>query len=141
MRKLIFIRGISGSGKTTFANILVEAFKAQGLKAINCAADDYFYDDAGYYNFMPSMLTLAHDWCKDRVAGAMEDGVDVIIVSNTSTTEWESQPYFDLAKQHGYEVDSLIKEKLHEAGSVHDVPDKVLEKQRARLKSYVSKNI
>lgn len=138
MRKLIILRGVSGSGKSTFAKTLVEAFTALGLKAIDCAADDFFYDREGNYNFDVTELQEAHSWCKERVEVAMEGGVDVIILSNTSTAEWEFKPYMTLAGEYGYTVDSLIKENRHNGKSVHDVPDKILEVQRQRLRNNLS---
>lgn len=133
MRKLIIIRGVSGSGKTTFAEMLVKAFRSQDLLSVNYAADDFFYDEEGFYNFMPSMLDEAHNWCKNCVEVAMQGDVNVVIVSNTSTSEWEFKSYIDLADKYGYTVDSLVKENRHNGESVHSVPPAVLERQKSRL--------
>lgn len=133
MRKLIIIRGVSGSGKTTFAEMLVKAFRAQDLLAVNYEADDFFYDEEGTYNFVPSLLAEAHDWCKNCVEVAMQGDVNVVIVSNTATSNWEFEGYIKLAEKYGYTIDCLVKENRHEGVSVHDVPHAVLERQKIRL--------
>lgn len=134
MKKLIIIRGVSGSGKSTFAKTLAEAFKAQGLRAFKCEADDYFYEsEDSDYKFDPTKLQLAHEWCQDCVEIAMEGGVEVVILSNTSTANWELEPYLKMAENFGYTVDCLVKENRHDGVNVHDVPEHVLERQRERL--------
>ena len=135
MKKLIIIRGISGSGKSTFSNLLKIAFEAQGLRAIQCEADGYFYDEDGSYNFNVKELNYAHEWCQDCVKLAMESNVEIILLSNTSTSNKEIEPYLALARQYGYTVDSIIKENLHGGVSIHNVPEITLQRQRDRLKA------
>lgn len=135
MRKLIIIRGVSGSGKTTLSKLLADAFTAQGFRAFTCEADNYFYDEDGNYNFIQSELSFAHEWCQDCAELYMEGGVEIVIVSNTFTQNWEMEPYIKLAEKFGYSVDSIVKENLHSGESVHQVPDKTLQRQRDRLKS------
>jgi predicted ABC-type ATPase len=118
---LILVRGVSGSGKSTVAEMLAEH---------NVAADDYFGDE---YVFDPSLLGDAHAWCKGRVAGWMNEGVSRIAVHNTFTQDWEMQPYFDLAEQRGYRVHTLVVEDRHKSGDEHGVPDTVKAKQRSRI--------
>lgn len=62
-------------------------------------------------------------------------GFDVprIVVSNTFTQEWEMKPYFDLAKEHGYTVFSLIVENRHGGKNVHDCPEETITKMRERF--------
>lgn len=132
MKTLILLRGLPGAGKSTFANYIWES------NAI-FEADQYFYDEEGNYNFDAVKLPLAHKWCQLRVRHAMEENQEnpqyfsEIIVSNTSTTEKELQPYIDLANEYGYSVISLIVENRHGNTSVHGVPDETLEKMRKRF--------
>lgn len=132
MRTLIILRGLPGSGKTSFANYM---FSNNIFEA-----DQYFYDEEGNYNFDASKLGMAHKWCQLRVEQAMEDNKESngvyfseIVVSNTSTTEKELKPYLDLADKYGYKVVSLIVENRHGNKSVHGVPDETIEKMRNRF--------
>jgi predicted kinase len=133
MRTLILLRGLPGSGKSTFANYM---FSNNIFEA-----DQYFYDEKGLnYNFDASKLHLAHKWCQLRVEHAMEDNLksdgvyfSEIVVSNTSTTEKELEPYLELAKKYDYQVVSLIVENRHGNKSVHDVPEETLIKMKNRF--------
>jgi predicted kinase len=98
MRTLTLVRGISGCGKTTLAHQL-----AIGGNRRLLAADDYFTDENGDYQFNPSDLPKAHAWCQKEAAFAMEREMHVI-VHNTFTQRWEMEPYLRLAKKRGYRV-------------------------------------
>ena len=125
MEKVLYIvRGIPGSGKSTFAKQLTSnVFEA----------DHYFIDNEGNYNFDPSKIKDAHKDCQDNVRYAMESSISKIAVSNTSTQEWELQPYFELAKKYGYTVFSVVVENRHEGVNQHGVPEDKLELMRNRF--------
>ena len=132
MRTLIILRGLPGAGKSSFANFMWSS-------GVIFEADKYFYTD-GDYNFDASKLHAAHKWCQGEVENAMilnytSGGAyyPEIIVSNTSTTEKEMQPYIDLAKQYDYKVVSLIVENRHGNKSIHGVPDETMEKMKNRF--------
>ncbi len=63
----------------------------------------------------------------------MKIGASKIVIANTSTTQKEMQPYFDMAKQYGYKIFSIILENRHGNKSVHNVPDESLQKMRDRF--------
>jgi hypothetical protein len=97
-------------------------------------ADQYFIDsETGEYKFDASKIKLAHNWCKLRVEHSMEDGVDKIAVSNTFTQEWEMNPYFELAQEHGYMVFSIIVENRHVGTNIHGCPEEKVEQMRNRF--------
>lgn len=126
MEKILYcVRGVAGSGKSTFA------------KTLGCPvyeADQYFIDEeSGEYKFEPSKIKLAHKWCQLRVEHNMEDGIEKIAVSNTFTQEWEMEPYFEMAKRHGYKVFSLIVENRHGGTNVHEVPEEKVEQMKNRF--------
>ena len=56
-----------------------------------------------------------------------------IIVSNTFTTSWEMDYYYQIAEKFGYTVYSLIVENRHDGVNSHGVPDEVLTKMRNRF--------
>jgi len=125
MKTLYIVRGIPGSGKSTFAN------------SLDCPvfeADQYFIDsETGEYKFDGSKIKLAHNWCKLRVEQSMEDDFQKIAVSNTFTQEWEMDAYYELAKQYGYRVFSLIVENRHGGVNEHGVPEDKLELMKNRF--------
>jgi predicted kinase len=126
MKELFLLRGLPGSGKTTLAKSIA------GSKGWIKEADMYFVDRLGNYNFKPSLLKEAHEWCQQEVEFLMKYEHRVI-VSNTFTQEWEMQPYFDLAQKYGYRVYSLIVENRHEGVNEHGVPEEKLVQMKNRF--------
>jgi predicted kinase len=125
MKTLYIVRGIPGSGKSTFA---------QSLDCPVFEADQYFIDsETGEYKFDGSKIKLAHNWCKLRVEQSMEDDFQKIVVSNTFTQEWEMEPNFKLAEKYGYRTFSLIVENRHGGVNEHDVPEDKLELMKNRF--------
>jgi len=120
---LIIVRGIPGSGKTSFASFLGRAI---------CCADDYYIHD-GEYKWVAEDIGTAHAWCQRKCRRFMKKQIETVIVANTSTTEREMQPYMDLARQFGYMVYSIIVENRHGNASVHSVPEATLDKMKARF--------
>ena len=129
---LVLLRGLPGSGKSSFAKHMWSDF-------VICEADQFFYDQEGNYNFDPSKLRDAHKYCKDKVETFMCDNeknsqfYPEIVVSNTFTREWEMDEYFKLAKKYNYQVVSLIVENRHGNKNVHGVPDSKIEEMRNRF--------
>jgi predicted kinase len=130
---LFLVRGIPGSGKSTFARHIWNEYAI-------CEADKYFLNkETGEYNFDASKLKEAHEWCRAQVEMRMSDHqvnpqyYPEIVVSNTFTQEWEMQAYIDLAAKYGYQVVSLIVENRHGNPNVHNVPEETLEKMRKRF--------
>ena len=132
MKKLYIVRGLPGSGKSTFAEALV------GSDFLVCEADKYFIVD-GEYKFDATKLRQAHEWCKNRVETYMEDSLvndqfyREIAVSNTFTQEWEMEAYYKLAEQYGYMVFSIIVENRHGGVNQHGVPADKLEQMKNRF--------
>jgi len=135
MEKILYIvRGIPGSGKTTFAKKLV------GDDLLVCEADKYFIDkETGEYKFDVTKIKDAHKFCQDIVETYMKDSLlnnhfyTEIAVSNTFTQEWEMERYYELAKQYGYKVFSIIVENRHGGVNQHDCPEDMIELMRNRF--------
>lgn len=123
--ELIIVRGLPGSGKSSFA-------KSLGFPYFE--ADQYFVDSkTGEYKFDLSQIKLAHQWCKDRTEDMMREGISKIAVSNTFTQEWEMENYHELAMSYGYKVYSVIVENRHNGINVHGVPQDKLEIMKERF--------
>lgn len=122
---LYLIRGIPGSGKTHLAKqIRCES----GAKMF--AADDYFTDETGQYNYIREELALAHAQCQFSCNKAMREGGGDVIVHNTFTQHAEMQPYLTLAEKHGYEVVEITVKSSFK--NTHGVPDETIERMKAR---------
>ena len=131
-KELFLIRGLPGSGKTTFAKKMAKRRFFQNYPVWE--ADEYFVnDDNGKYEFNPSYLREAHRWCKDRCIYSMSKKVNKIFISNTFTEEWEMVVYFELAKQYGYNVTTIIVENRHDGVNIHGVDEKKLEVMKKRF--------
>lgn len=128
---IYILRGVSSSGKTTLAETLCQLPCTRSI-----AADDYFYNDCGEYNFEIEDLGNAHGWCRDGVEGLMRKGYDIVL-HNTNTTEKEINPYLELADQWNYKVVSLVVEKRHTNYNNHNVPDKTVIIQEKRLRNSI----
>lgn len=129
MKQLIILRGVSGAGKSTVAEIISEGYWPI------CEADQYHYTESGVYDWKPENVGKAHAWCRVKVQKYMQYGVEKIIVSNTSTTEKELEPYLTLAEEFGYQVISLVVENRHGNDSIHEVPQHIRDQQEKRLRS------
>ena len=132
-RVLILLRGVPGSGKSTFANHMWSS-------GVIFEADQFFLDENSDYKFDGSKLKDAHEWCRNSVEEAMQENhmtagkhYPEIVVSNTFTREWEMQAYFDLAKKYDYNVVSLIVENRHGGKNLHGVPDDKVQEMRDRF--------
>ena len=93
----IIIRGVSGSGKSSFAKSLASLNSDHCI----CEADAYFYDKFGNYVFQPELLGQAHNYCKKMFTNALDRNTQLVICSNTNTTRQDCKFYVDEAKKRG----------------------------------------
>ena len=130
MTKLIIIRGLPGSGKTTIAKKML-VNECEGYS--HYEADMFFEDEEGNYVFDHNLLKKAHAWCKGCTRLDLQNGKSVI-VSNTFTQMWEMKPYIEMAEGFGIEYEVI--EVSGEYGSIHGVPDEVIQKMKERWEPY-----
>lgn len=97
-KQLVIMRGLPGSGKTTYAK---EITKYGGIVL---SSDDYFKDEAGNYIYDRSKLKDSHIWNQKRAADAMVSGYELIVIDNTNVRKWETKPYVKVAVDLGYDV-------------------------------------
>lgn len=120
MKALLCIGGLPGSGKTSLAMLLAGNGHLY-------AADDYFMR-SGEYRFDAEQLPAAHAHCQLRVRNACEGGAERVIVHNTFSNRWESEPYRAIAEEYGYAFfsvtlgDSAIPLEDLASRNTHKVP-------------------
>lgn len=124
---LYLIRGLPGSGKSTFAQEL----KQRGLVDRVFEADQYFNLN-GEYKFDPTKLAEAHRWCLNSTLSNLDVGANVA-VANTFTTEKELEHYLYAAESMGVNVVSLIVENRQGSSSVHNVPADTISRMKQRF--------
>lgn len=123
--KLFIIRGLPGSGKTTFA----EKLKADGIVSDVVEADHFMTDQNGNYKFDAKMLERCHQECQMWTKYYLDLGRDVA-VANTFTRKWEILPYIKM----GY--DYTIVEMTGSFPNVHGVPKNVIETMAKRYEKW-----
>lgn len=128
MPTLYLIRGVSGAGKSTFAQTL----DTQGVVSVVIEADQYFTDEYGNYNFDPTKLRHAHEQCQYSCRDYLERGYSVA-VSNTSTTEKEVATYKEIAELTGARFVSIIVENRHQGTNLHNVPEDKIQQMKNRF--------
>ena len=129
-KNLILVRGVSGSGKSTFAEEFLYPV------SLLISTDDFFMVN-GEYQFNSELLSENHLKCLKSVESEMEqpqqDICPNIVVHNTFTQAWEIEQYKELADKYGYNFYTIIVENRHGSSSIHDVPDDIISKQKERF--------
>lgn len=126
MQPLIIIRGVSGSGKTSLAQMLLRSFP----EAAHHEADHFFMDSDDNYKFDQSFLSEAHAKCLVDTKESLRFG-KMVIVSNTFTEQWEMNEYIKSVNPLGGMV--LIYDMPNRFRNVHGVPDEVIKRQIERM--------
>jgi predicted kinase len=115
MPTMHIVRGVPGSGKTTFAKKLW----SWNVGDYFWEADMFMVDVDGNYVFDGSRLKECHANCFAAVSRDVSERRDVI-VSNTFIRKWEMENYLELAKANGYRV--MVWRMMNRFDNVHGVP-------------------
>ena len=123
-QKLILVRGLPGSGKTTYA----KAIARDTPDSDHIEADWFFCQNWGY-EFEPAKLKYAHDWCRGETSIVLQGGYTAI-VSNTFTQMWDMDKYIQLAVDFGVELE--VVEIKTQFNNIHGVPEEKLQQMKNR---------
>ncbi len=125
--KMVIVRGLPGSGKSTIAKQLI----GNEVHIKHFEADMYFMSN-GAYIFDHTRLKEVHQQCQADVKSALLIGYDVV-VSNTFVKKWEIEPYLLIAKDIGCDVEVIVA--TGEYSNVHGVPKEVIERMKSNWES------
>jgi predicted kinase len=131
---VFILRGIPGSGKTTFRNKHLPSATA-------ASADDYF-SKSGEWSYNHATIHLAHRACWRKFLKAMQAGDPLIVVDNTGIRIDEITPYKLPAESFDYCVrvitlkcDPLVAAKRN----IHSAPEDYVLNRAARLEEETRK--
>lgn len=129
---LVIVRGIPGSGKSTFAEYCVKKLAEANITAAHCESDDYWMRN-GVYKFDARFLHKAHEWCFKKVFESFKNN-KIVFVTNTFTQMKELNPYLKEAARRGLKV--TVVRMANEFQNQHEVPELTLEAMRNRFCDY-----
>ena len=136
--KLIIIRGLPSSGKSTLAKNMSDYYHVE--------TDQFWKNEEGEYKFDVTRLKEAHAWCQNTVKSLLEKLNDSpvlctyfhgVVVANTFTQRWEMEPYFQIARDLGI-VPQIVTCYGNFGGNIHNVPQEVLNKMKDRFEHDVT---
>ena len=149
MSRCVFVlRGVSGSGKSTYARKLLEAAKALGVPALVVSADDYFTDPvSGEYVYDISKIGEAHLTCfrtfVEHVTQGWSTGTQpehaLIVVDNTNVRSLDVSPYMMAAAAYGWEAEIhqlTCDPEVALARNKHGVTDTIIQEMAERIAKY-----
>lgn len=122
---LYILRGIVGSGKSTFA---------KSLNIYHVEAD-FFHMRNSKYDWKPENMKNAHEWCYNQVVQALTFGMDVV-VSNTFTQVWEFQKYIDFCESFVPKIPYTVIACKNDYRNIHNVPVDTIQKMKERWEDY-----
>ena len=120
MHELVLVRGLPGSGKSTYAE--------EKYPFHTCfEADMWHVDKDGKYKFEVDEISRAHSWVQRNTEYNLRKEKNVV-VSNTTISLSQVAVYLEIARRTK-SVLTVIDLKT-DYGNIHGVPEEVMEKMR-----------
>lgn len=125
MTKLVLIRGLPGSGKSTMAKTVYSDYA-------HFEADMYFVTDSKY-EFKREKIGDAHAWCQHRVNKSLVYGFSTV-VTNTFVRRWELEPYIKIANELNVDVEIITANGNYP--NIHGVSKEIIDRMRVNWEDY-----
>lgn len=126
--ELIIVRGLPGSGKSTFARNLTDIMVVE--------ADMWWYRNPKLeYQFDMELLRRAHRWSLQTAEAFLANGQGVA-VANTNLTFKEAKDYIGFAKAIGVPITVYTMDREVNHGSIHNVPSDVMKRMYDRMETH-----
>jgi len=130
MSRVLIMRGIPGSGKTTEA----KRWQRMVPGAVICSMDNYMFANGQEFAF--DRIEWCAEQCIRDYTQALKDRAPLVIVDNTNTRFSDMVVYVQLADQHGYGFTVLqvhVDPKVAFYRGTHKVPLESLETGGRRM--------
>lgn len=132
MAHLHIVRGLPGSGKSTYVSQKLDSLDHAWFEDAWFEADMFFEDEVtGEYKFDAKLIEQAHAWCYSNTIRCLRSGINVW-VSNTFTRLWEMNPYMRVSDLIDEPVEISIIEMKTQFTSTHGVPEYALKAMKDR---------
>jgi predicted kinase len=126
--ELIVVRGLPGSGKSSFAKTLTDTLVIE--------SDMWWYRNPQLeYQFDFDLLSRAHRWALQSAEAFLADG-RCVAVANTNLTFREAKGYVAFAKAIGCPISVYTMDKGVNYGSIHGVPKEVMVRMHNKMESH-----
>jgi predicted kinase len=128
MAHLVLVRGLPGSGKSTFARDAYPTYEQMET--------DKLFMKNGVYVFDPKMLKAYHNLAQVETRRLLGQGKNVV-VANTFTQLWEMQPYLDMHHPTTvYHVNKHLAPSECAELNTHGVPHEAVARMALRWEDY-----
>lgn len=134
---LIIVRGLPGTGKTTFAKKIKTMLEEKGNAVSHFENDMFLIDENGRYFWDEEKITAAVEWCQANTALKLIEG-HIVIVSNTYLRFWQLVKLLEIASNLKVPVE--IYRCCTEYGSTKRIPKTAMTAMRSKIEDIVSEH-
>lgn len=121
MKRLLLVRGLPGSGKSSLARMF---FPEADYHVVE---QDMFCYENGVYVWKAEEVVNNSHRCLALTQKHLEEGNNVA-VCNTFVKEAHLRPYLELAERYGYKVAVITVNNYHGGENTHQVPQPIIDR-------------